>query len=63
MAKAKTKTAEQLTAAIIQRANDGYNDQEKSGYPPFALAPWDDRIRWTAYLRKVILEVLSKELP
>lgn len=54
--------AEKLAAKIIDRADAGYRNQEKSGYPPYALTAWDDRVRWTGYLRKVMVEVLTEEL-
>lgn len=57
-----TKTSEQIANAIIQRANDGYRDMAKSGYPPFALTPWDDRNRWSAYIKKVAAEVISQHM-
>lgn len=55
------KTPAELAEAIIDRANDNYHVSD-SGYPPFALAPWDDRIRWSDYLKKVATEVLTEEL-
>src|SRR5436309_12588461 len=44
-----------LARQIIQRANDGYHSQKRGDpeYPPFALTPWDDRIKWSAYVQKV----------
>lgn len=54
------KTPEEIAAAIIQRAHDGYRNRED--YPSFALTPWDDRNRWTAYVHKVAAEVLAEEL-
>lgn len=56
------KTPEEIAAAIIQRANDGYHDMKKSGYPPFAPAPWDDRRHWSKYIEKVATDVLRDEL-
>ncbi len=55
------KTPEEIASAIIQRANDGYG-KDASGYPPYAMAPWDDRLRWSAYVQKVAAEVLAEEL-
>lgn len=60
--KVKARSPEQIADAIIQRANDGYQDQANSGYPPYALAAWDDRTRWSAYIKKVAAIVISEEL-
>jgi hypothetical protein len=55
------KTPQEMAAAIIQRANDGYH-RDAGDYPPFALTPWDDRIRWSGYIEKCAAEVLAEEL-
>jgi len=55
------KTPEQLAEAIIDKMNDGYH-RDPTNYPPFALTPWDDRVRWSTYMKKVAAEVLSEEL-
>ena len=55
------KTPEQIAEAIIQRANDGYH-RDTGRYPSYALAPWDDRIKWTAYIKTIAAEVLAEEL-
>lgn len=54
------RTPLETAEAIIQRAAMGYHDQKASGYPPYALTPWDDRIRWSNYLKMVIVEVLAE---
>lgn len=45
---------------VIQEANDRYHRDPKStqyDYPPFALTAWDDRVRWSTYIQKIIDEV------
>jgi hypothetical protein len=54
------KTPEELAEAIIQRANDGYH--HRGDYPSFAITPWDDRLRWSDYIKKVAKDVLTEEL-
>jgi hypothetical protein len=54
------KTAQELADLIMQRANDGYH--RRDDYPAFAMAPWDDRLRWSDYIKKVTAEVLAEEL-
>jgi hypothetical protein len=55
--------ADEIAAKIIERANAGYRTIMKgSGYPPFALTPWDDRIKWSAYIQRVAADVLREEL-
>ena len=49
---------EELAEKIIQAANDGYHN--RPDYPPYALTPWDDRLRWSDYIKKVAAEVLAK---
>lgn len=49
----------ELAELIIQRANGGYHDRED--YPPFALTPWDDRLRWSDYIKVIAAEVLVEE--
>ena len=44
---------------VLQIAHDGYT--KRDDYPPFALAPWDDRPRWTAYLEKIDAELEALE--
>jgi hypothetical protein len=56
------KTPEQIAEAIIQRANDGYHNQPHSGYPRYALSVWDDRIRWSEYIKKVAASVIAEEI-
>jgi hypothetical protein len=50
-----------LGDVIIALANNGYHNQEKTGYPPFALAPWDDRIRWSNYIKKIADEIEAEQ--
>ncbi len=38
-------------AKVLEAANAGYSNRDD--YPPFAMAPWDDRNRWIDYLKKV----------
>ena len=40
---------------VIKIANEGYSHRDD--YPPYALASWDDRKRWTDYLTKINLEL------
>lgn len=54
-------TPEEFADAVMKRANDGYQNQKASGYPPYAIAPWDDHVRWSAYLRETLIKVLSDE--
>lgn len=54
------KTAEEIAEAIIETANAGYH--YRSNYPPYAITPWDDRVRWSAYLKEIATEVLTEEL-
>ncbi len=44
---------------VIRKAQDGYHDRDD--YPPFALMSWDDRAKWTAYLRKINEEIDKAE--
>jgi hypothetical protein len=44
---------------IIQRANDGYRGRED--YPSYALTPWDDRPRWSAYIKKIADEIEAED--
>lgn len=44
---------------VLQIANDGYHDRED--YPPYATTPWEDRNRWTAYLKKISAELDSSD--
>jgi len=40
---------------VLERAHAGYSNRDD--YPPFAIAPWDDRPRWNAYLEKINAEL------
>lgn len=51
--------SEQVAEAIIKRANDGYHN-DPNNYPPFALTPWDDRLRWSDYIKKAAEQVLNE---
>lgn len=51
-------TGEQFAEQVIQTANDGYH--RRDDYPPYAMAPWDDRLRWSDYLKKIIAEEFAK---
>ena len=42
-------------AEVIKVAHEGYS--RRNDYPPYALASWDDRKRWTDYLTKINLEL------
>lgn len=57
---ATTPEGQALADKIIKRANDGYHNRDD--YPPYALAPWDDRLRWSDYIKKVAAEVLSEQV-
>jgi hypothetical protein len=45
--------------AIKRTIDSGYHN--RSDYPPFALAPWDDRNRYREYVFKIIDEFIKKE--
>ena len=36
---------------VLKVAHEGYHNRDD--YPPYALVPWDDRLRWTTYLEKI----------
>ena len=36
---------------VLEIAKDGYG--RRLDYPPYAVAPWDDRNRWNAYLNDI----------
>jgi hypothetical protein len=55
------RTPTEIAEAIVKRANDGYHS-DPDNYPPYALTPWDDRTRWSDYLKKKAEEVLAEEL-
>lgn len=45
---------------IIKRANEGYNTRNTTGkkdYPPYALTPWEDRTRWSKYIKTIADEI------
>ena len=42
-------------AHVLKMAEDGYHD--RNDYPPFALTSWEDRQRWTAYLKRLAAEL------
>lgn len=42
-------------AKVLKKAQDGYH--QRKDYPAFAMAPWDDRNRWTDYLTKINQEL------
>jgi Zn ribbon nucleic-acid-binding protein len=46
--------AEDFARQCIQAANDGYHGRDD--YPAYAPTPWDDRLRWSDYLQKIIAE-------
>lgn len=52
--------AERIAEKIIVRANAGYHDRDD--YPPYAVTPWDDRPRWSDYLKKIAAIVIAEEL-
>lgn len=56
--------AAKLAGEIIDRANAGYHTRFTTGpkdYPPYALTPWEDRIRWSGYLKTIIAETLAED--
>jgi hypothetical protein len=53
--------AQAIAERIIQAAKDGYHRCED--YPPYAVTPWDDRLRWSDYLKKIAAEVLAEPRP
>ena len=44
---------------VMETAWAGYHNRDD--FPPHALASWDDRTRWTAYLTKIALELEAQE--
>lgn len=44
---------------VLDTADNGYSD--RNDYPPYALAPWDERTRWSEYLRKINTELDAKD--
>lgn len=64
MMESSGKTKMSLGTRIIERANDGYNTRNAAGkkdYPPYALTAWDDRIRWSAYIRIIADEIEAED--
>jgi hypothetical protein len=51
---------EAIAAAIIRAANNGYHGRDD--YPAYALTPWDDRRRWSAYIEIVAAGVIADAL-
>lgn len=49
----KASEAFQIKNAI----DSGYRD--RNDYPPFAIAPWDDRNRYREYIFKIIDEFVN----
>lgn len=45
---------------ILKELDDGYYDQEKDDYPPFALTPWDDRERYRDYIYRVLRRLVDE---
>lgn len=43
---------------IVDTADAGYHTRKD--YPPFAVASWEDRTRWSNYIRKLIKEALRE---
>lgn len=53
-----------LGERIIRRANDGYHTRLTKGpkdYPPFALTPMEDRIRWSTYIKTIADEIEAED--
>ena len=44
---------------VLKKANDGYHDRKD--YPPFELMSWDDRRKWSGYLKKINEELEAGE--
>ncbi len=45
---------------VVQEANARYHRDIKSpyyDYPPFGLTPWEDRVRWSKFIQKIIDEI------
>lgn len=57
---ATTITPEDLAQKIIDRANAGYQTIETSGYPPYKMAPWEDRPVWAKYIQKCAADVITE---
>lgn len=55
---------ETLGDRILKRANDGYRTRLTTGpqdYPPFAVTPWDDRQRWSKYIKAIADEIEAED--
>lgn len=48
-----------LGERIIERAHRGYHDRKD--YPPYAIAAWDDRRRWSEYIVKIANEIEAED--
>jgi hypothetical protein len=49
---------------IIKRANDGYHTRLTVGpkdYPPYALTPFEDRVRWSKYIKTIADEIEAED--
>ena len=44
---------------ILRKANDGYHNRDD--FPPYAVMSWDDRLRWSAYIKKIADEIEREE--
>ncbi len=40
---------------VLEVAQAGYHNRDD--YPPYALVSWDERTRWTEYLKKIDQEL------
>lgn len=60
----KKKPGQTLGDRIIERANNGYHTRNTTGkkdYPPYALTAWDDRLRWSAYIKTIADEIEAED--
>ena len=40
---------------VLEKAHRGYYN--RNDYPPYSMAPWDERAKWSAYLEKINKEL------
>lgn len=40
--------------ALLKKIRNGYRDLPKSGWPPYKMAPWDDRNVYTEWIEQQI---------
>ncbi len=52
-----------FTEYLFRKAWDRYHapHDDKYDFPPYALTSWDDRVRWSEFLKKVGKELEAKQ--